>query len=505
MKLNTSRSVVFFFASLAVMSCGGSFRVARPAILDAAQCSMSRDHSAPLIVDWSNASRGELELLASKHTVAVHYAGCKISVLRQCRVRGTYTYRAITPKHDQIVMRDRDELYANIPFGAASFEAKLLSAGALSVQSTIVGRFDATNVELGSSDFEGDCASATHVITGLSAGSFRFFAGSGEQGGGDVGAFGVGAGGSTASRREVLVEDGNDGVCARATAADAAPPYGCGALIRVELVPIGTPTKSEPSCPPPTQWDGKQCVRVAPSEPVAEDSPPGRVPSAARAPGGSCAPGMAWIPGGLPFTVPSDSGTHVVTKPYCLDTHEVTAGAYAACTSAGKCSAEGLTCDVTATYGAYGQEQHPINCVNYEQAKAYCAWRDKRLPTIEEWAWAVRGGDEARKNPWGNAPPKDQLCWSGRKQESWDQEVVRPLGTCAVGQFPKDVNRWGVFDLSGNVSEWARVAESHPYGKVNGLNWRSMTIHHGSTVADGFSSQANKGHVAPEMGFRCAR
>ena len=107
----------------------------------------------------------------------------------------------------------------------------------------------------------GRCQGATHLISGLMAGAFEFSAGGESQAGADVGVAGVGAGGSSASKREILRRDGDQASCAKATTSDPRPPSGCGALLKIELIPLSderaptppsaTHTAPEPA-PPPT-------------------------------------------------------------------------------------------------------------------------------------------------------------------------------------------------------------------------------------------------------------
>ena len=101
------------------------------------------------------------------------------------------------------------------------------------------------------------------------------------------------------------------------------------------------------------------------------------------------------------------------------------------------------TCTWTDAAGA--TENHPVNCVSWFQAFAFCAWDGGRLPTEAEWEYAAAGGDENRLYAWGS-------------------DAIEPLpanyndnhGTpfLHVGSEPLGDGRWDHSDLAGGVCEW---------------------------------------------------
>ena len=109
---------------------------------------------------------------------------------------------------------------------------------------------------------------------------------------------------------------------------------------------------------------------------------------------------------------------HKVTlSPYCIDRTEVTVAAFRTCVQAGECARPSATIewkdlkpeDKTkwsqfCTWGRSGMDQHPINCVDWNQATAYCTWTGGCLPSEAEWEFAARGRD-GRKYPWGDEEP----------------------------------------------------------------------------------------------------
>jgi formylglycine-generating enzyme required for sulfatase activity len=213
-------------------------------------------------------------------------------------------------------------------------------------------------------------------------------------------------------------------------------------------------------------------------------------------------------------------GHTVVVKAFKIDRTEVTVRQFARCVAAGACSSAGLTMPF---YGgkdqperaAYcnwqqkGREQHPINCVSWQQATAYCAWVGKRLPTEAEWEKAARGTD-GRKYPWGNTG----YASAGKVANVADASAHRQLpdlstaggyddgyvGTAPVGSMPKGAAPSGALDMIGNVWEW--TADSRDGGRVvRGSSW---------TFDPRLARVSLRGHSDPAVraadgGFRCAR
>ena len=145
--------------------------------------------------------------------------------------------------------------------------------------------------------------------------------------------------------------------------------------------------------------------------------------------------------------------------------------------------------------GAYPAEKadHPVVNVNFEDAVAYASWAGKRLPTEQEWEKAARGPN-GRVYPWGNTFNR-QNCNS---VESSTQDTIE------VTAYPNGASQYGIYDLCGNVWEWAatNVFPDRDDAKVlRGGSWASPKENvMGTTRAYEKSDKRRR-----DVGFRCVR
>lgn len=182
---------------------------------------------------------------------------------------------------------------------------------------------------------------------------------------------------------------------------------------------------------------------------------------------------------------------------------EVRMADYDECVANGKCPEAGT--DEGCNWQTAGREDHPINCVTWHGADAYCTWKGWRLPTEVEWEAAARGRD-GNRYPWGQDPPScDRTIMAGAKPGCGKGT------TWPVGAREKDRSWCGAVDLGGSVREWVDAnygpypmgkADTHVKGKVNRggsfeMESEQMSRTH-TRLADPPDQQL------PDLGFRCA-
>jgi len=151
---------------------------------------------------------------------------------------------------------------------------------------------------------------------------------------------------------------------------------------------------------------------------------------------------MVLVPKGS-FRMGSNSGkedeipSHTVTlSAFWMDVHEVTQERYHEVT--GKSPSN------------FNQCSHcPVEQISWDEADAFCKQLGKRLPTEAEWEYAARSNLSTNYS-WGNELEPYVGPDSVNRSHAWyldNASSTHPVGSLLP-------NGWGLYDMSGNVSEW---------------------------------------------------
>lgn len=205
----------------------------------------------------------------------------------------------------------------------------------------------------------------------------------------------------------------------------------------------------------------------------------------------------------------------VYLSPFQIDKYEITVSQYKKCVDSGSCSkpienANNNLCN----YGSFSRLEHPVNCVTWQQAKDYCSFDGKKLPSEAQWELAATGSKKSRIYPWGNKTPNCDYAVIYDKSSGCNHGRTSIVGTKENGK-----SIYGAYDLIGNVWEWCEdyynkdfyssSAENNPINTTvnkykvvrgGGFDFKNLT-----TLRNKYRGFAIPEKSSPSIGFRCVK
>jgi len=133
--------------------------------------------------------------------------------------------------------------------------------------------------------------------------------------------------------------------------------------------------------------------------------------------------------------------------------------------------------------------EHPVVGVSWYEASAYAKWREKELPSWDQW-WRAALGATGEVFPWGMDVRTIDL-----------RSNFGLVGTRPVGGYQLGISPFGGHDFAGNVREWLRAPSSDEKRRVVGGSWLDPSYMFESTHAESF----DPAYANEAIGFRCTK
>ena len=203
----------------------------------------------------------------------------------------------------------------------------------------------------------------------------------------------------------------------------------------------------------------------------------------------------------------------VYVSGFYIDKYEVTQQEYRECVKVHRCQ------DNEKYLGFFG-DRFPVVGVSWEDARTYCEWAGKRLPTEAEWEKAARGTD-GRIYPWGNEFDGARINFCDRNCEyPWRAPAMNDgyERLAPVGSYPAGASPYSALDMAGNVWEWVsdwydeKYYQQSPKSNPKGPEQGDAKVLRGGSFSyqAGLMRTSNRFRYAPRhqtnnWGFRCAR
>jgi len=108
---------------------------------------------------------------------------------------------------------------------------------------------------------------------------------------------------------------------------------------------------------------------------------------------------------------------------------------------------------------------HPVNCVDWNQARQFASYHGARLPTEAEYEYAA-GSGRGLIYPWGNEPP------TGDRIPSSSRRSAHPERSVPVCSNPAGNTERGLCDMTGNLQAWTQDRHAFGYGS-SAIEWRA--------------------------------